>query len=188
MWRQLQPAAGGVVLVNGAMPEVGSGGQVAFWIGAAICTLSALYVYRSINFTSHAASSQAVYRLSLASLCTLGLSNFFCALGFLPSAPFGRMFDFTWLTYATWVFKTPMLLLLLAHLAQMGSMARATLVLFTELMVGIGWIAQTQGDPNYIWPLFTLGAMPQVGIFAMVSVSAFACARCTPPLSLISSA
>jgi bacteriorhodopsin len=35
-------------------------------------------------------------------------------------------------------------------------------------MIGFGWTAQVQGDPNAIWPLFGLGLMAQIGVFAIV--------------------
>ena len=35
-------------------------------------------------------------------------------------------------------------------------------------MIGFGWVSQVQGDPNAIWPLFGLGMMAQIAVFAMV--------------------
>ena len=170
--RTLQAIAGGVQLVDGEMPVVGSGGQAAFWICSALCLACAAYAYRSTNFASHSAESRGVYRMALFAFATLCISSFICGLGTLPSKPFTPDFDFTWFTYATWVFKTPFLLVLMAHMGGIGTAGQFALVLLTEIMVGFGWCAQTQSSHKQIWPLFALGFIPQLAIFAQVRLRA----------------
>jgi len=73
-----------------------------------------------------------------------------------------------WLQYALWTLKTPFLLAQFVLLAGQSRLVFFTVVLFDWVMIGFGWVAQVQGDPKACWPLFSLGMMAQIGVFAIV--------------------
>ena len=60
----------------------------------------------------------------------------------------------------------------MASLGGMSTTSFGALVFFDLCMIGFGWAAQVQYTAKTIWPLFGLGFMAQIAVFAMLFLRA----------------